>query len=360
MTVIQHAQYQAPGSEAAQSTFIQQQTRNSRRENRVTKTEILVSRKNMHSIITIFATVFKINFKYSCPSDYLAEGSEHIYRTHTCPKCRRCFKMRSHLQEHLHLHFPDPRLQCPTCERYFTSKSKLRIHRLREAGEKSHQCHLCKYSAVERNAIRRHLNSVHAEDVDIDFNSHSYPCPTCGQSFRQSRSLKSHMKKHNIQSDKKPLACFQQGCTFQSSSGKDLLRHAAEVHGVKALECRHHACSAIFQSEMDMEVHYRTHLAYHCSQCDFSCSNKTIFLQHQRHGHPGHDKLCCDFCSFVTFNPVAFEQHLGLLHANEKIHRCSQCSYMTSHKRGLKRHMLMHSGKEGGKKLNVPIVFHPI
>lgn len=287
-----------------------------------------------------------VNFICSCPLEYLAEGSEHIYRTHTCPKCRRCFKMRSHLQEHLHLHFPDPSLQCPTCKRYFTSKSKLRIHRLREAGEKVHRCHLCEYTAVERNAIRRHLVSVHAEEAKDDVNSHSYPCPTCGQSFRQSRSLKAHMKTHNILSDSKPLACFLEGCSFQSSLRKELLRHTAEVHGVKALECRHHACGAIFQSEADMEAHYRTHLAYHCSQCDFSCSNKTVFLQHQRHGHPGTDELCCDFCSFVTFNPVEFEQHIGHLHANEKIHRCSQCSYVTSHKRGLKRHMLMHSGEE--------------
>ncbi|GLD51525.1 zinc finger protein 142 [Lates japonicus] len=281
--------------------------------------------------------------------EYLAEGAEHIYRTNTCPACRRCFKMRSHLQEHLHLHFPDPSLQCPTCKRYFTSKSKLRIHRLREAGEKVHHCHLCEYSAVERNAIRRHLVSMHADEADDGTNGHNYPCPTCGQSFHQSRSLKAHMKIHNILPDSKPVACFQEGCSFQSSLRKELLRHTVEVHGVKAVECRHHACGAIFQKETDMETHYRTHLAYHCSECDFSCSNKTVFLQHQRHGHPGNDRLCCDFCSFVTFNPVEFEQHIGRLHANEKIHRCSQCSYMTSHKRGLKRHMLMHSGDKPHK-----------
>ncbi|XP_070771292.1 zinc finger protein 142 [Enoplosus armatus] len=281
--------------------------------------------------------------------EYLAEGSEHIYRTHTCPKCRRCFKMRSHLQEHLHLHFPDPSLQCPTCKRYFTSKSKLRIHRLREAGEKLHHCHLCEYSAVERNAIRRHLASVHADEAEDAVNGRSYPCPTCGQSFRQSRSLKAHMKTHNILSDSKPVACFQEGCSFQSSLRKELVKHTAEEHGVRAVECRHHACGAVFQRQTDMEAHYRTHLAYHCSQCDFSCSNKTVFLQHQRHGHPGNDQLCCDFCSFVTFNPVEFERHIGHLHANEKIHRCSQCSYVTSHKRGLKRHMLMHSGEKPHK-----------
>ncbi|KAF1382275.1 hypothetical protein PFLUV_G00142030 [Perca fluviatilis] len=281
--------------------------------------------------------------------EYLAEGSEDTYRTHTCPKCRRCFKMRSHLQEHLHLHFPDPSLQCPTCKRYFTSKSKLRIHRLREAGEKVHHCHLCEYSAVERNAIRRHLASVHADEAEDAVNGHSYPCPTCGQSFRQSRSLKAHMKTHNILSDSKPAACFHDACSFHCSSRKELLRHTADVHGVRAVECRHHACGAVFQSETDMEAHYPSHLAYHCSQCDFSCSNKSVFLQHQRHGHPGNDKLRCDFCSFVTFNPVEFEQHIGHLHANEKIHRCAQCSYVTSHKRGLKRHMLIHSGEKPHK-----------
>ncbi|KAK9537905.1 hypothetical protein VZT92_005480 [Zoarces viviparus] len=286
----------------------------------------------------------------SAPSkEYLAEGSEHTYRTHTCPKCRRCFKMRSHLQEHLHLHFPDPSLQCPNCKRYFTSKSKLRIHSLREAGDKVHHCHLCEYSAVEQNAIRRHLASVHADEAEDGVSGHSYPCPTCGQSFLQSMSLKAHMKTHNILSGSKPVACFQGGCSFKSSLRKELLRHTAEVHGVRAVVCRHHACGAVFQSETDMEAHYRTHLAYHCSQCDFSCSNKTVFLQHRRHGHPGNDELCCDFCSFATFNPVEFEQHIGHLHANEKIHRCSQCSYVTSHKRGLKRHMLMHSGEKPHK-----------
>ncbi|XP_060909873.1 zinc finger protein 142 [Labrus mixtus] len=278
--------------------------------------------------------------------EYLAEGSERVYRTHTCPKCRRCFKMRSHLQEHLHLHFPDPSLQCPTCQRYFTSKSKLRVHRLREAGEKLHRCHLCEYSAVEKNAIRRHLSSVHAAESR---DGQSYPCPTCGQSFLQSRSLKAHMKMHNILSDSELANCFRNGCSFQSSSLKELLKHSVDVHGVRAVECRHHACAAVFESETDMQAHYRTHLAYHCSHCDFSCSNKALFLQHQRQGHPGSDKLCCDFCSFVTFNPVEFEQHVGHLHANEKIHRCSQCSFVTSHKRGLKRHMLMHSGEKPHK-----------
>ncbi|XP_015232467.1 PREDICTED: zinc finger protein 142 [Cyprinodon variegatus] len=296
------------------------------------------------------AAVEKDSSTAACPAPstaYLSAGSEEMYRTHACPKCRRCFKMRSHLQEHLRLHFPDPNLQCPTCDRYFTSKSKLRIHRLREAGEKIHRCHLCDYSAVERNAIRRHVASVHPDEAEETAGSSSFPCPSCSQSFPHSRALKAHMKTHL--SDGATMACFQEGCSFQSSQCKDLVKHAAEEHGVKAAECRHHACSAVFKCEADMEDHYRTHLAYHCSECDFSCSNKMVFLQHRRLGHTGQEKLCCDFCPFVTFNPVEFEQHVGHLHASEKIHRCSQCSYVTSHKRGLKRHILMHSSEKPHK-----------
>ncbi|XP_061923533.1 zinc finger protein 142 isoform X1 [Entelurus aequoreus] len=279
--------------------------------------------------------------------EYLAEGAEHIYRTHTCPKCRRCFKMRSHLQEHLHLHSPDPSLQCPTCKRFFTSRSKLRVHRLREEGEKVHHCHLCEYSAVERNAVHRHLITKHADEAEDEKIRHSYPCPACGQSFNQSRLLKAHMKTHNVKPDcDAAMSCFQEGCSFQTPLRKVLVQHAAEAHEIEAVECRHYACAAIFPGDQEMEAHYRTHLAYHCSQCEFSSSNKSAFLQHQRHGHPGSEKLCCDFCTFFTFNPVEFEQHVGHLHANEKIHHCPQCSYVTSHKRGLRRHMLMHSGEK--------------
>ncbi|XP_015214721.2 zinc finger protein 142 isoform X1 [Lepisosteus oculatus] len=280
---------------------------------------------------------------------HIAKGMEHLYRTHICPECRRCFKKRTHLLEHLHLHFPDPSLQCPNCQHYFTSKSKLRIHMQREAGEKLHRCHLCVYSAVERNSLRRHLASVHGEEVDDNFYSDVYPCPTCGKTFRLSQALKAHMKSHHTSSEVQALVCFKEGCLFKSVDKKEFQRHAKDTHGVKAVECRHHACSAFFGTKEDMEAHYRTHLAFHCPQCDFSCSNKSNFQRHKRQGHPGSEELRCNFCPFTSFNPVEFGEHVSRLHANEKIHHCSQCSFVTAHKRVLGRHMLLHTGEKPHK-----------
>lgn len=280
---------------------------------------------------------------------HVAEGTEHIFRTHICSECRRCFKTRSHLIEHTRIHFPDPTLQCPTCKHYFTSKSKLRVHMLREMGQKLHQCHLCEYKAVERNSLRRHLASVHGHQEDDASKGEPFKCPTCQKTFGQSQALKSHMKSHNKTQHGQPLLCFHKGCSYQCTEKKQLYKHALDAHKIEATECRHHACGAFFGSLEDMEKHFRTHQAYHCPHCDFSCSNKSSFQQHKRQGHPGKQDLNCSFCPFSTLNPVEFEQHVGHFHASEKTHRCSQCGFVTAHKRVLKRHMLMHTGEKPHK-----------
>uniref|UniRef100_A0A3B3ZPE6 C2H2-type domain-containing protein n=1 Tax=Periophthalmus magnuspinnatus TaxID=409849 RepID=A0A3B3ZPE6_9GOBI len=255
--------------------------------------------------------------------------------------------MSSHLKQHLRLHSPDPALQCPTCKRHFTSKSKLRIHQLREAGLKSHRCHLCSYSAVERNSLRRHLVSVHADRAE-DSPELNFACPVCKERFGQSKLLKIHMKSHNVVKNSAQHFCIEEGCSFKSSL-LHLIQHITEKHAFAPIECQHHACTAIFRTKTLMEEHFKSHQAYHCPDCDFACSNKRLFAQHCRQGHAGGEQFSCEFCDFKTFNSVEFERHVGHFHAAEKIHKCSECEFSTAHKRGLKRHMLIHTGEKGHK-----------
>ncbi|NXU49418.1 ZN142 protein, partial [Turnix velox] len=275
----------------------------------------------------------------------VAEGSEYLYKTHMCPECKRCFKKRTHLVEHLHLHFPDPSLQCPNCHKYFTSKSKLKIHMMRETGEKSHRCPLCHYSSVEKNALNRHMASMH-EDIS-NFYSDVYSCPVCKEKFRLSQALKEHLKTHKV--EPKSLSCFQGGCDYSAEDRKEFVRHLKDAHGIKAVECKYHACSLLFGTAEAMEAHRKTHYAFHCQQCDFICSNKHVFRKHKKQGHPGSEQLQCSFCPYSTFNPVEFHDHVGKMHANEKIHKCTECSFATAHKRVLIRHMLLHTGEKPHK-----------
>ncbi|KAK7877932.1 hypothetical protein WMY93_031408 [Mugilogobius chulae] len=269
------------------------------------------------------------------------------FRTHRCPTCHRCFKMSSHLAEHLKLHFPDPQLQCSTCQRYFTSKNKLHIHQLRESGFKSHKCSLCSYSAVERNSLRRHFLSIHADKTDFSPEL-NFTCPVCSEGFRQSKSLKTHLKTHNVVKNSAQHFCIQEGCSFKSTL-LTLIQHIAETHHFTPTQCKHHACTALFRTKTLMEEHFRNHQAYHCTDCDFACSNKKIFAQHRKQGHAGGEQFSCEFCDFKSFNSVEFESHVGHFHASEKIHKCSHCDFITSYKHGLKRHMLRHTGEKRHK-----------
>ncbi|XP_043931171.1 zinc finger protein 142 [Protopterus annectens] len=273
------------------------------------------------------------------------EGKEHLFKTHMCPECKRCFKKRTHLVEHLHLHFPDPSLQCPNCQKFFTSKSKLKIHLMREMGEKAHHCPLCDYSSVEKNALNRHMASMH-ENIS-NFYSDVYICPVCEERFKLSQALKEHMKTHKDES--KALLCFLDTCDFTTEDRKEFIKHAKEFHDIKVVECRYHACSILFRTREEMEAHRKVHYAFHCDQCDFVCSNKHVFRKHKRQGHAGKDELTCAFCPYKTFNPVEYSDHVGKMHANEKIHKCTECSFATAHKRVLNRHTLLHTGEKPHK-----------
>ncbi|XP_005991822.1 zinc finger protein 142 isoform X2 [Latimeria chalumnae] len=273
------------------------------------------------------------------------EGTEHLFRTHMCPECKRCFKKRTHLVEHLHLHFPDPSLQCPNCQKYFTSKSKLKIHLMREMGQKAHRCPLCDYSSVEKNALNRHMASMH-ENID-NFYSDVYACPVCEETFRLSQALKEHLKSHKV--EQRTLACFREGCSYATEDRKEFSRHLKDTHGQKAVECKYHACALLFSSREEMETHRKSHYAFHCDQCDFVCSNKHVFRRHKRQGHPGSQELRCDFCPYRSFNPVEYNDHVGKMHASEKIHKCAECPFATAHKRVLIRHMLLHTGEKPHK-----------
>ncbi|KAM5228562.1 zinc finger protein 142 isoform 2-T2 [Ctenodactylus gundi] len=276
-------------------------------------------------------------------------GAESVFKTHMCPECKRCFKKRTHLVEHLHLHFPDPSLQCPNCQKFFTSKSKLKTHLLRELGEKAHRCPLCHYSAVEKNALNRHMASMH-EDIS-NFYSDTYACPVCCEEFRLSQTLKEHLKSHTAAAaaEPSPLPCFQEDCSYAAPDRKTFIKHLKEMHGVRAVECRHHSCPMLFATAEAMEAHHKSHYAFHCPHCDFACSNKHLFRKHKKQGHPGSEELRCAFCPFATFNPVAYQDHLGKMHAHEKIHQCPECTFATAHKRVLIRHMLLHTGEKPHK-----------
>ncbi|TRZ03724.1 hypothetical protein DNTS_009730 [Danionella cerebrum] len=261
----------------------------------------------------------------------VAEGTEHLFRTHICSECRRCFKCRSHLVEHMRIHFPDPSLQCPTCKHYFTSKSKLRVHMLRETGQKPHQCHLCDYGAVERNSLKRHLSSVHGHQEDESAHTELFKC-------RDETYLAKHMLIHS--NDKQHMCSV---CGYVTKWKHYLSVHMRKHAGDLRYKCNQcsYRCHRMDQLNSHKVRHQKKSLI--CEVCAYSCKRNSELRSHMqlKHTSIGDDQppvYHCRFCSYTTKHRQALQSHENCKHTRTRTFSCALCNYTTFSNTGLFLH----------------------
>ena len=128
-----------------------------------------------------------------------------------CPDCGRIVKC---LEQHIATFHGTEKLECPKCKKIFKSRTHLRDH-IKDFHEKVPCVHCGKLYGLGKN-MKRHIQAQHTPDDEKKFK-----CCHCGKGFSNSRYLKDH---ENIHTGEKPYKC-----KFCSACFADRGNHAQHV-----------------------------------------------------------------------------------------------------------------------------------
>ncbi|XP_076327003.1 uncharacterized protein LOC143233955 [Tachypleus tridentatus] len=168
-----------------------------------------------------------------------------------------------------------------------------------------YQCHLCSYSAASKFHFNCHLNT-----------HFDYKCPFCDYICKTEGSLKFHV--NDLHSE------VSQG----NWNGKRVPRKEESLSDLGS-----NNPSRIPSGKVR---HYR------CKQCNFVSVTKTLFWEHSKSHIKTEKLLNCPKCPFVTEYKHHLEYHLRN-HFGSKPFKCSKCNYSCVNKSMLSSHMKSHS-----------------
>lgn len=119
--------------------------------------------KNLISLLTLL--------RFSPLPGTVASGPESSSRPTCGPECKRCFKKRTHLVEHLHLHLT-PVSSAPTARSSSPVRASSRPTCCGNWARRPTAARCATTAPAERNALNRHMASMH-EDIS-NFYSDTY------------------------------------------------------------------------------------------------------------------------------------------------------------------------------------------
>ena len=312
----------------------------------------------------------------------LEEGE--VYKKHIfkCKFCTKKFKNENSLSNHIN----QEHLRKETKEDHLEVYKKVKQKNISEQEDTDQKIKKPKLS--EPNKPGNLLNS----DEDLIRNKLIF-CIICGDNFKESQDLSSHLKistkcrtKQNLQflsrlSEPKNLfichlckiefvsneflkehissahieresALKERECSICSvrfMSTYDLAKHVASVHeGQKLFDCTF--CAEKFLKNDDLTSHLlRTHNfnPHECSQCNIKFISKNELAKHTASVHEGKNLFECKLCSkkFLTRNDRT--SHLSSVHSYYSSRECPICNLYLESKMDVEKHLLIfHEGKK--------------
>lgn len=147
-----------------------------------------------------------------------------------CDHCNESFRKKNQLAVHVAKHTGELPYKCTEegCESAFITPSKLRRHQLTHSfGEKTYVCCLCTeedtVTFTKFSELTKHIRNIHPDPPR--------ECDECGKRFRSLKSLKTHMRSHQVtMADRMLYSCDFNGCDARYVQRSGLLAHTKAKH----------------------------------------------------------------------------------------------------------------------------------
>ena len=191
-----------------------------------------------------------------------------------CKTCGKCFSEKSYLKKHQNTHTGARPYICEKCGDSFPFPSGLLSHKYSVHSEVSHPCSVCHKEYTSRAYLLVHIRLVHDKN-----HGKSFPCATCGKSFKSFKLVRRHEFTHK----EKDFKCDQCPAAFKESGQlrEHRRRHSKDYHYFCS------TCGKGFYTKQFLRDHVRTHTGekpHQCSLCDFRCAFRGNLRKHmQKH-----------------------------------------------------------------------------
>ncbi|XP_071577446.1 uncharacterized protein [Temnothorax nylanderi] len=301
-----------------------------------------------------------------CGERFKHQGTldQHLKTQHTslekiyqCPKCPKKFAFKQKLSFHLKsVHTTLRAYLCEDCGADFKNPASLRHHRIRKhqpVGNKR-ECQVCS-KLVPFYSLSKHMHTHKA---------YSIQCPHCDKMFKNSSTLKQHVRIHE---DQRQYRCDTCGVGFNRRDGLRLHMRVHEKTGSRGLkECSCQVCGEKFPNHSTLVIHrnrvHKDGRQYTCHICNRSMISTRSLEWHMSHIHnesmpgiirdasglPEKKRVSCYHCNKTFKTELILRTHIKNTHMEKDPLKCTDCVDIFTSEVRLRHHMMVvHNRLEG-------------
>jgi len=265
-------------------------------------------------------------------SDKNEEVNEAVPEIISCLKCKKQFKAKKYLREHIRLERcsqESKTFECLKCESSFQKLGHLLQHNKKNVN--------CQEKKKTTDSSKKNVNAEEAISFDktdsLKIIIENYAkCTKCLKDFATKDSLKKHL---NICTEYQCKHCDQ---VFDAR--KKMRWHRDKVHSTQSPKCAH--CMKQFGTKEALVRHLKichsnSKEILKCNICSISSFENALDLS--VHLGTVHNRVCCDHCKSNFANAQCLRNHYEVVHMKKRDYSCDQCDLIFSQKGVLYDHI---------------------